>query len=156
MRVIGRPQPGSRQSVLLGLVAVFHAAQSARGTGLRRGRREVRLGRCVRGCCGGRSRRGFTTKPLELLAQARLVLGQRLLEQAALLGVHGLGLGAELPALERGQLEGDLLDLGLAQAISRSLRCSSASRSASSWSRRARTRPCSASAVPGLAACWSN
>lgn len=49
------------------------------------------------------------------VAQARLVLGQRLLEQAALLGIHGLELGAELPALEPGQLEGDLLDLGLAE-----------------------------------------
>jgi hypothetical protein len=52
----------------------------------------------VGGNCGGSRRRSFTPKPLELLAQARLVLGQRLFEQAALLGIHGLGLGAALPA----------------------------------------------------------
>jgi hypothetical protein len=41
--------------------------------------------------------------------------GQRLLEQAPLLGIHGLGLGAELPALQTREFEVDLLDLGLAQ-----------------------------------------
>ncbi|MNX85543.1 hypothetical protein D3C86_1173830 [compost metagenome] len=108
------PAAGLQAVGALGLVVVFDTAQVI---GERVAARPTwgRLGRCVRGCCGGRGRGGFTPKPLELLAQARLVLGQRLLEQAALLGVHGLGLGAELPALEPGQLEGDLLDLGLAQ-----------------------------------------
>lgn len=50
----------------------------------------------------------------QLRTQARLVLGDRLLEQASLLGVHRLGAGAELPALLASQLEGDLLDLGIA------------------------------------------
>jgi hypothetical protein len=46
--------------------------------------------------------------------QGGFVLHQRFLEQAALVCVHGLGLGAVGPALEPGQLEVDLLDLGLA------------------------------------------
>ena len=49
---------------------------------------------------------------LELRLQARLVLGHRLFEQAPLLGAHRLGLGAELPGLQPGELEGDLLQLG--------------------------------------------
>lgn len=55
------------------------------------------------------------TQALELLTQRGFVLHQRFLEQAALVCVHGLGLGAVGPALEPGQLEVDLLDLGLAQ-----------------------------------------
>jgi hypothetical protein len=95
-------------------VVVFHTAQVI-GERVAARPARGRLGRCVRGSCAGCGRGGFTPKPLQLLAQARLVLGQRLLEQAALLGIHGLGLGAELPALAPGQLEADLLDLGLAQ-----------------------------------------
>ena len=45
----------------------------------------------------------------QLRLQAGLVLDQRLGEQRALLRRHGLGLGAELPALEPCQLEVDLL-----------------------------------------------
>ena len=47
----------------------------------------------------------------ELSLQAGLVGGERLLEVIALLGVHALGLGAELPALQQRQPEGDVLDL---------------------------------------------
>ena len=50
----------------------------------------------------------------ELRLQAGLVSSQRLLEDAALLGVHGLGPGAELPRLEPGELKRDALDLGVA------------------------------------------
>jgi hypothetical protein len=42
---------------------------------------------------------------LQLSLQAGLVLGQRLLEQAALLRAHRLGLGTELPGLQSRQLE---------------------------------------------------
>jgi len=108
------PAAGLRAVGALGLVVVFHTTQ-VRGERVAARPTCGRLGRCARGGCAGCSRGGFTPKPLQLLAQARLVLGQRLLEQAALLGVHSFGLGAELPALEPGQLEGDLLDLGLAQ-----------------------------------------
>ena len=50
----------------------------------------------------------------QLRPQARLVLGQRVLEQQALLGRHGLGPGTELPALEPRELEVDLLQLRIA------------------------------------------
>ena len=50
----------------------------------------------------------------ELGLQAGLVGSTGLLEQRALLGVHGLGLGAELPGLKARQLERDALDLGVA------------------------------------------
>ena len=43
-----------------------------------------------------------------------LVLQQRVLEHLPLVGRHGLALGAELPALQARQLEGDLLDLRIA------------------------------------------
>ena len=56
----------------------------------------------------------FFAQPFELRLQARFVLSQRLFEQAALLGAHRLGLGAELPALEPRELEVDLLQLGIA------------------------------------------
>lgn len=47
----------------------------------------------------------------KLRLQAGLVGGQGLGEQLPLLGGHPLGLGAELPGLQPGELEGDLLDL---------------------------------------------
>ena len=50
----------------------------------------------------------------ELGFQAGLVGSPRLIEQRALLGVHGLGLGAELPGLQPGELERDALDLRVA------------------------------------------
>ena len=64
-------------------------------------------GGALGGVCGG------ALQGRELSLQAGLVGGQRLLEQAALLGVHGLGLGAELPGPQLRQLEGDLLYLGV-------------------------------------------
>jgi hypothetical protein len=48
-----------------------------------------------------------------LRLQAGIVLGQRLLDQAPLVGSHRLGLGAELPRLQPRQLEGHLLKLGI-------------------------------------------
>jgi hypothetical protein len=50
----------------------------------------------------------------ELRLQIGLVLQHRVLEHLALLGVHGLALGAELPALQTRELEVDLLQLGIA------------------------------------------
>ena len=92
----------------LGLMTVFDATQVFRqlltAWSPRRG---LRLG-----VDSGLS--GFASQLFQLRTQARLVLGDRLLEQASLLGVHRLGAGAELPALQASQLEGDLLDLGIA------------------------------------------
>ena len=45
--------------------------------------------------------------------QAGLVLGHRFVEHLPLLGVHCFGLGAEARSLQAGQLEGDLLELGI-------------------------------------------
>jgi len=50
---------------------------------------------------------------IELGLQIRLVLGGSVLEHLALLGVHALGARAKLPGLQAGQLEGDLLELGV-------------------------------------------
>ena len=50
----------------------------------------------------------------ELGLQVGLVSGQRLFEDLALLGVHALALGAELPGLQPRQLERDALDLRVA------------------------------------------
>ena len=50
----------------------------------------------------------------ELGLQVGLVGGTGLVEQRALLRVHGFGPGAELPGLEPGKLERDALDLGVA------------------------------------------
>ena len=50
---------------------------------------------------------------LQLGLQVRLVLGQDVLKHLALLGVHGLGAGTELPGLQARELEGDALDLGV-------------------------------------------
>jgi hypothetical protein len=57
--------------------------------------------------------RGAALQGGELSFQARLVGGEGLLEDLALLGVHALGLGTEPPGLELGELEGDALDLGV-------------------------------------------
>jgi hypothetical protein len=56
--------------------------------------------------------RGLALELLELRLEARLVIGHGLFEQAPLLGAHRLGLGTELPGLQPGELEGDLLQLG--------------------------------------------
>jgi hypothetical protein len=50
---------------------------------------------------------------LQLRLEVGLVLGQRVLEHLALLGVHRLGLRAELPGLQARQLERDAFDLGV-------------------------------------------
>ena len=105
-----RPAAAGRCAIgALGLVVMLDAAQM-RGQRLTPRLAWWRLGLGVR--IGSRR---LASQQLQLFAQAGLVLGQRLFEQATLLGVHGFGLGAELPALESRQLQGDLLDLGLAQ-----------------------------------------
>ena len=58
----------------------------------------------------------------ELGLQARLVGAQRLLEDVALLGVHGFSLGAKPPGIQRGELERDALDLGVAPLAALGLR----------------------------------
>ena len=71
----------------------------------------VRLARrCLRGL-GRLGRAALQFRQLGL--QAGLVLYQRVLEQGALLGRHGLGLGAELPALQAREFEVDRLQLGV-------------------------------------------
>ena len=50
----------------------------------------------------------------ELGLEVGLVGGTSLVEQRALLGVHGFGPGPELPGLEAGKLKRDALDLGVA------------------------------------------
>ena len=101
----GSAAPGRRAGCVLGLVMVLHTAQML-GQRLPLGLAPL-LGLCL----GLRGQLGLQL--LQLRLQARLVLGQRLLEHAALLGVHGFGLGAELPSLQPRQLEGDLLELGV-------------------------------------------
>lgn len=93
----------------VGLVAVFDAPQMiGQRLTARLTRCRLRLGiAVVIGRC-------FQTQLLQLGAQALLVLDQRFLAETPLLGVHRLGAGAELPALQSSQLEGDLLDLGIA------------------------------------------
>ena len=58
-------------------------------------------------------RRCFAPGLLQLRLQTGFILGQRLLEETALLGVHRFSLRAELPCLQPCELEGDLLDLGV-------------------------------------------
>lgn len=58
---------------------------------------------------------GFTAQLLELRLQGGFVLGQRFFKEAPLVSVHGLGLRAVGPALQAGQFEVDLLNLGFAQ-----------------------------------------
>ena len=92
---------------VFGLDALVHARQVGRqcfALGLAAG--------LLLGCTGaGGAALGGGMQGCELGLQAGLVSGQRLLEDVALLGVHGLGLGAELPGLQPRQLEGDALDL---------------------------------------------
>ena len=88
---------------VLGLDALVHARQM--------GRQCLALGLAawlLVGCTGAW---GGVLQSLELGLKARLVGGQRLLEDVALLGVHGFSFGAELPGLQPGQLERDALDL---------------------------------------------
>ena len=56
---------------------------------------------------------GLGLQRFELRLKARLVGGQRLFEQLALLSVHRLGAGGELPRLQPRQLERDALNLGV-------------------------------------------
>ena len=63
--------------------------------------------------CWRRRRDCLRLQGFELRLQAGFVGRQRLLEQLALLGVHGLGAGRELPRLQPRQLERDALDLGV-------------------------------------------
>ena len=101
---------------VLGLVLMFDA-QQVFGQGLALGP-APRLGRCRVEWCVGLRLQGF-----ELCLQAGLVGGQRLLEQLALLGVHALGLGRELPRLQPRQLERDALDLDVAELDGLRLGC---------------------------------
>jgi len=96
-----------RTAGVRGFVRVVNAAQ-VRGQGLtaRLLTRRPGCGRCLGQC---RLKRG------ELGLEVGLVLQQRVLEHLPLLGRHRLALGAELPALQARQLEGDLLDLGVAE-----------------------------------------
>jgi hypothetical protein len=98
------PAPFVRAGGVLGLVAVLHPAQVRRQR-LAPGAARRRLGLGL----------AFGAQLLERGLQARLVLDERLLEQAALLGAHRLGPGAELPALEARELELELLQPGLTQ-----------------------------------------
>ena len=92
---------------VLGLDALLHARQVRRqrlALGLAAGFLVWRRGPAA----------GLRLQGGKLGFQAGLVGGQRLLEDLALLGVHALGLGAELPGLQPRQLEGDALDLRVA------------------------------------------
>lgn len=55
----------------------------------------------------------FVLQCLQLCIEIGFVFGQRRFEQLALLGAHRLGLRAELPTLQPGELEHDALDLGV-------------------------------------------
>ena len=65
--------------------------------------------------CWRRRRDCLRLQGFELRLQAGFVGRQRLLEQLALLGVHGLGAGRELPRLHPRQLERDALGLGVTE-----------------------------------------
>ncbi len=58
-------------------------------------------------------RRSSAPGLVELGLQTGLILNQRFFEEPTLFGAHCLGLGAELPGLQLGELEGDLLNLGV-------------------------------------------
>ena len=106
-RTIGSAALGRWAVGVFGLDALVHARQMGRqcfALGLAAG--------LLLGCTGaGGAALGGGMQGCELGLQAGLVSGQRLLEDVALLGVHGLGLGTELPGLQPRQLEGDALDL---------------------------------------------
>jgi len=91
---------------VLGLDALVHARQVG-WQGLALG---LAAGLLV--WCGAAN--GYGLQRGELRLQAGLVGGARLIEQRTLLGVHGFGLGTELPGLQPGELEGDALDLRVA------------------------------------------
>jgi hypothetical protein len=95
---------------VFGLHALVHARQ-VRRQGLALG-----LAACLLVWCGAVFGRisGCGLQRGELGLQVGLVGGTGLVEQRALLGVHGFGPGAEFPGLEAGKLEGDALDLGVA------------------------------------------
>jgi len=98
---------GRRAAGVFGFDALFHARQV--------GRQCFALGLAawlLLWCAAAWG--GALLQGSELSLQAGLVGGQRLLEDVALLGVHGFGLGTELPGLQAGQLERDALDLGVA------------------------------------------
>jgi hypothetical protein len=92
---------GCRAGGVRGLVAVLHALQV--------------FGQCLAArlgawCLRGLGRLGQAALQFgQLRLQAGFVLGQRVFEQRALLRRHGLGLGAELPALEPGEFEVDFV-----------------------------------------------
>jgi hypothetical protein len=95
-----------RASRVFGLDALVHTRQVCR-QGFALGLAAWLLVWCSAANGGGlqRGELGFETG---LIGSARLV------EQRTLLGVHGFGLGTELPGLEPRQLERDALDLGVA------------------------------------------
>ena len=88
----------------LGLVAMLDSAQVL-GKGL-----PARLALCSL-LAGWRRRCLGVAQSVDARLQSRLVLGQRLLEQAPLVGGHRFRLGAELQAFQPGELEGQLLEL---------------------------------------------
>ena len=94
------------QLVSSGLVMVLDAAQVIG---------QCLAARATRRCLGGGRRLGKgSLQRGELGLEVGLVLQQGVLEHLPLVGRHGLALGAELPALQARQLEGDLLDLRIA------------------------------------------
>ena len=92
---------------VFGLVMVFDPAQMI---GQRLATRPA-LGRSIGRCSV------LAARLLQLRQQACLVLGQRLLEEGALLGAHRLGLGTEAPRLVACQLERELLDALLLELV---------------------------------------
>ena len=84
MRTIGRPQPGAGQWVSSGSWWCSTRRRCS-GIGSRRG------WRLVRPSAAGRCRRLGAAKRIDAGLQVGLVLGQRLLEQAALVSGHRLG-----------------------------------------------------------------
>lgn len=120
MRVIGRPQPRSRQSVCAGSWRCSTRRRCS-GNGLRRSRRGgafVVVYEATGAAPAAASRRSRSNCARRPASSSASVSSNRRRCSAFI----GLGLGAELPAFEPGQLEGDLLDLGPRRAISRSLR----------------------------------
>lgn len=98
----------ARAGDVCGLVAVLGTAQvPGQRLALSPARRGLR-GHAMAGL------RGLRAQCIELSLQAGLILGQGLLEQAPLVGTHGLGLDAKLPALEASELELHLLQPDLA------------------------------------------
>jgi hypothetical protein len=99
---------------VFGLHALVHARQ------VRRQDLALGLATCLLVWCGAVNGCGLQRGELGL--EVGLVGGTGLVEQRALLGVHGFGPGAELPGLEPRKLERDALDLGVAPLDGLSLR----------------------------------